>query len=323
MIDENHAWFLPEHFIEKTDDDDFLLYADTDSAYLLYDLPFNKYNDIHQLVDYVQGIARELGEIYNDALNHYVGTFGNMNPKYNTMDFKSEVIAYKGFFNTKKFYSLAKAWDEGTFFEEEPKLKITGGAIKKSDVTQLTKALLTDIYSVLVTDLAMNDLDEMYRIIFIQLKAKYKLKIRKDIAAMEFRSFSIPKKWGSTAKTIPNFVTGAKLFNHIMEDTFRPSDSFIVVKVKVDIDKLLSTYDDTTQDSIFILQKNEVEVLQDKIKVLSIPPEMSDVQKNKLLNRMQELNIQLDLDEIIAYNVDTKLEPYEKLFSDDVRMRVL
>ncbi len=60
MIDINHPWHLPEGFIEQTEDDMYLLYADTDSAYLLYDLPFDKYQDIHQLVDYVQNIAREL-----------------------------------------------------------------------------------------------------------------------------------------------------------------------------------------------------------------------------------------------------------------------
>ena len=324
VIDENHPWHLPEHFIEKTENDMYLLYADTDSAYLLYDLPFDKYDDIHQLVDYVQGIARELGTIYNDALEYYLGNFANLNPTFNTMDFKSEVIAYKGFFNTKKFYSLAKAWDEGTFFEDKPKLKTTGGQIKKSDVTQITKKLLTEIYSVLVTDINQKDLVEMYRIIFVQLKNKYKLQIQDDIRAMDFTSFSIPKKWGSTEKSIPPFVTGAKLYNCIMEDTFRPSDSFIVVKVKIDLDKLLIFYDEhDIREDRFILQKSEVMILKDKIKVISIPPIMDEEQKQRLLARMEELNIKLDYDEIISFNIDLKIDPFEKLFDDNIRMQVL
>ena len=324
MIDEQHPWYLPENFIEKTDTDELLLYADTDSAYLLYDLPFDKFEDIHQLVDYVQGIARELGTIYNDALNYYVGNFAGMNPEYNTMDFKSEVIAYKGFFNTKKFYALAKAWDEGTFFEGKPKLKITGGAIKKSDVTKITKALLTDVYSVLVTDIDVTDLEEMYRIVFVQLKNKYKLQIRNDINNMEFTSFSIPKKWGKTEKMVPPFVNGAKLFNYIMEDTFRPSDSFIVVKVQIDIERLLNYYEDFPADeSIFILQKSEVEQLKSKLNVISIPPTLEADQKERLLKQFELLNIKLDFDEIMSYNIDTKLDPFEKLFSDDIRMKVL
>jgi len=323
-IDENHPWHLPEHFIELTENDPKLLYADTDSAYLLYDLPFNKFEDIHQLVDYIQRIARELGELYNDALNYYIGNFANMNPTYNTMDFKSEVVAYRGFFNTKKFYALAKAWDEGNFFEEEPKLKTTGGQIKKSDVTQITKKLLNEIYNVLVTDMDKQDLVDMYRLIFVQLKNKYKLQIKEDIENMDFTSFSIPKKWGSTKKSIPPFVTGAKLYNCIMEDTFRPSDSFIVVKVKIDLEKLLNFYDahDIRMDR-FILQKREVEELKNKINVISIPPIMDAEQKLKLLNKMEELNIRLDYDEIVEYNIDLKIDPFDKLFSDEIRMQVL
>jgi DNA polymerase elongation subunit (family B) len=322
LFDNDHDWFLPEHFIEKTENDDYLLYADTDSAYLLYDLPFNKYDDIHQLVDYVQGIARELGTLYNGALEHYLCNFAGLNPEYNTMDFKSEVVAYKGFFNTKKFYSLAKAWDEGTFFEEKPKLKTTGGQIKKSDVTQLTKKLLTEVYKVIVTDINQTDIVEMYRIIFIELKNKYKLQIRDDIAKTHFASFSIPKKWGNTEKSIPPFVTGAKLFNVIMEDTFRPSDSFIVVKIIPDIEKLLDYYTtiDVPEDR-FHLQRHEVATLGNKINVLSLPPLMSEEQKQKLLEQFKKLNIKLDYDEIVSFNIDLKLEPFEKLFDMETRMK--
>ena len=300
----------------------YLLYADTDSAYLLYDLPFDKYEDIHQLVDYVQGIARELGTIYNEALEHYLCNFAGLNPEFNTMDFKSEVIAYKGFFNTKKFYSLAKAWDEGTFFEEKPKLKTTGGQIKKSDVTQITKKLLTDIYSILVTDINQNDVVEMYRLIFKELKNKYKLQIRDDIANKEFTSFSIPKKWGGAKKMIPPFVTGAKLYNAILGDTFRPGDSFIVVKIKIDLYKLLTYFENSeiSQDQ-FTLQYSEVQTLKDKINVISIPPLMSIDEKNKLISKMEELNIKLDLEEIIDFNIDSKIDPFNKLFDDDVRIR--
>jgi len=291
------------------------------SAYLLYDLPFNKYEDIHQLVNYVQSIARELGEIYNNALEYYLCNFAGLNPEYNTMDFKSEVIAYKGFFNTKKFYSLAKCWDEGVFFEEKPKLKTTGGQIKKSDVTQITKKLLTEIYHILVTDINQNDIIKMYRMIFIGLKNKYKLQISEDIENMEFTSFSVPKKWGSTEKSIPPFVTGAKLYNAIIGDTFRPSDAFIVVKVIIDVEKLLDFYiQNNVNDDKFTLQRTEVQELKNKINVISIPPILSDEEKTKLLDVMKKLNIRLNLTEIIEYNIDLKIDPFEKLFDEETRL---
>ncbi len=314
MNEMNEMWNLPEGFIEKTDTDELLLYADTDSAYLLYDLPFDKYEDINQLVNYVQRIAKELGVLYNGALEHYLSNIG-LNPKYNTMDFKSEVIAYKGFFNTKKFYSLSKAWDEGVYFEEKPKLKTTGGQIKKSDVTQLTKALLTEVYNVLVMDLKQVDTNKMYKIIFHTLKNKYKLQIQQDIQSMNFKSFSIPKKWGNTKKTVPPFVTGAMLYNALMEDTFRPSDSFIVVKIRIDLFKLTEYFkNNEINENEFTLQYYDILKLKDKINVISIPPELTDEQKDNLINIMKQLNIQLNYDDIVDSNIDSKLLPFEKLF---------
>ena len=162
-IPPDHVFYLPDGFIELTEQDEYLLYSDTDSAYLLYELPFNKYEDVHKLVDYIQGIASELRKDYNDGLNYYVGGYANMNPKYNTMDFKPEVIATKGFFNKKKFYGLANCWVEGTFYEEDPKIKKVGGQIKKSDVTDISKNMLNDIYHILVEDKEETDIYQMYK----------------------------------------------------------------------------------------------------------------------------------------------------------------
>ena len=45
------------------------------------------------------------------------------------MNFKSEVIAFKGFFGAKKFYGLGIIWKEGTFYDvsECRVLDIDGG----------------------------------------------------------------------------------------------------------------------------------------------------------------------------------------------------
>jgi len=326
MFEPAHDWYIPEGFIENTENDEYLLYADTDSAYLLYDLPFNKFENIIQLVEYIQGIAKELGKIYNESLEYYLcGNIG-LDPKYNTMDFKSEVIAHRGFFNTKKFYSLGVVWDEGTFFELEWYLKITGGQIKKSDITQLTKMLLTEVYNLIVLDKNVSDLVYMYRYIFVTLKNKYKLQIKQDIDNMDFYSFSVPKKWGSTKKTTPPFVTGAKLYNAIMSDTFRPGDSFMVVKIKINYYKLLDYFEernDIVDDDKFSLQLKEVVTLGNKINVLSIPPLMEQEERDQLLNIMTELGIVLDYDDIILSNIDMKLETFDKLFDDSIRQAVL
>ncbi len=322
-IDETHDWYTPTDFIESVEKCPLLVYADTDSSYQIYNLPFDKFEDIFQLVEYVQKLANELRSIYNNALNHY-GQFANLNETYNTMDFKSEVIAYKGFFNTKKFYSLSKCWDEGTFFETKPKLKITGGQIKKSDVTKLTKELLTEVYDILVMDLKMTDIYEMYRLIFVVLKNKYKLKIQEDLKSMNFNSFSIPKKWGNTEKQVPPPVIGAMLYNALMGDTFRPSDSFLVVKINIDLSELINHFENNKMNKDqYSLQLKEVTTLREKINVISIPPIMLKEESDKLLVILKQLNIKLNIEDIMLTNIDTKLDVFDKLFTDEVRMRVL
>lgn len=323
-IAEDNLWYLPEGFIEKTENDPYLLYADTDSAYLLYDLPFDKFENIHQLVSYIQKLANELGEIYNDSLNYYVGTFANMNPKYNTMDFKSEVVAYKGFMGAKKFYALSKCWDEGTFFEEKPKLKTTGGQIKKSDVTQITKKLLDEVYKLLVTDLSVTDLDYMYHKIFVEFTSTYREMILQDIADLNFNSFSIPKKWGRTENSVPTHVYGAKFFNAIVDDQFRPSDSFLIVKITCEMEKVKHyLFEHEMEKSKYCLSYNEAVMLGDKLNVICIPPNMSKEQKEKFLEKMEQFNIKLNYDEIINFNINMKLDPFQDLFPYEVKMRVL
>ena len=309
---------VEENFIELIEKHDQLLYADTDSAYLLYKLPFNKFEDIHKLVDYVQSIARELGKIYNEALNYY-GTFANLDPEYNTMDFKSEVVAYRGFFGGKKFYGLAKCWDEGTFFETKPKVKKTGGQIVKSDVTPLTKDMLEEVYKVLIVDFDSKELKTIYQKIFIVIKNKYMMLIKKELNAFNIDQFSSPKKWGNTEKSIPTHVTGAKLYNAIVRDTFRPSDSFITIKITIEPHRLLEFLKANPTDNIFALSFKEAEILQKKINVLSVPTAMSEQDKLLLSQRLKELNIQLDFQDIIDFNINMKLDPFVKLFPENIR----
>jgi len=90
-------------FIENVDLSEFTLYSDTDSSYALVPLPFSKFEDLHQTVDYVQDVAKKINDEYIKTFNETIVKYGNVNPDYNFMDFKSEVIAYRGFFNAKKF----------------------------------------------------------------------------------------------------------------------------------------------------------------------------------------------------------------------------
>ena len=310
----NPLIYIPDDFIQKTEFDTRNVYSDTDSDYLLIDLPFNKFNDIKQLVDYVQAVSKRIDSTYNEALNFYGSSFGGYDPKYNTMKFKSEVVAYQGFFLAKKFYALGKIWDEGVFFDT-PKIKETGGQIRKSDATPITKKLLTLIYKTLTIPSEVKDLNTLYKKVFIEIKNNIKMELKGDIENLNFQSFGVPKKWGFKAERTMQWVTGARLYNSIIEDVFRPGESMIMVPIKGQFQNLIEYYKSNSFDSPYILQPDD---FKNGIETLSIPPDLRDDQKVKLLEVLNNYNIKLNFDEIMNFNIEMKIEPFEKLFPIEI-----
>jgi len=300
---------IPKDFIQKTEFDNRNVYSDTDSDYLLITLPFNKFENIRKLVDYVQNVSKRIDATYNEALNYYGSNFGGYDPEYNTMKFKSEVVAYQGFFGAPKFYALSKIWDEGVFLTE-PKLKETGGQIRKADATQITKKLLNKIYNILVIPSEVKDLNLLYRKVFIEIKNEIKMELKTDIENLNFEKFGVPKKWGFKADRTMQWVTGARLYNTIIEDVFRPGESMIMVPITGNFQKLIDYYKSNGTDNINLLQPDDLK----GINTLSIPNSLREDQKHKLLETLKAYNIQLNFDAIMNFNIDMKLEPFEKLF---------
>lgn len=315
QIQEDHDLNLPQGFIEKTDKDPFLVYSDTDSAYLIFKLPFNKREDIQRTVKYCQNMTIRMNEVYRKAMDFYIYRLGNWHPDFNTMQFKSEVIAFKGFFGAKKFYALGKIWDEGVFYEKI-KLKITGGQLKKADVTKVTKEMLTEIYNLLAINLEANDEYKIYNDIFVTIKNKYIIKLKEAIDNLDLEYFTIPKKWSfGEKKNIPAPITGARLYNRLIKDVFNVGDGVLVLPIKYNIKVLHNEFNKQTNVNENMLSNQE---FSSKIKNISIPPRLNAQDKAFLIQRMKELEITIDRDQIFQFNIDMKLEPYKKLFSMDI-----
>lgn len=315
QLQEQHDLNLPLGFIEKTDKDPFLAYSDTDSAYLILKLPFNKTEDIQRTVQYCQNMTIRMNDVYRKAMDFYVHRLGNWHPDFNTMHFKSEVIAFKGFFGAKKFYALGKIWDEGVFYEKM-KLKITGGQLKKADVTKVTKEMLTEIYHLLAMDLNAKNEVEIYNTIFTTIRNKYTIKLKEAIDNLDLNYFTIPKKWSfGEKKKVPAQITGAKFYNRIIKDTFNIGDAVLVLPIKFNIKTIHMEFNKHQNINENMLSNEE---FSSKIKDISIPPRLNDTEKEFLINRMKELDIQIDRDQIFEFNIEMKLEPYKKLFSMDI-----
>jgi len=312
----NDLFTIQNKFINTIGDDNRLKYADTDSAYISITLPFNKKEDNRKTVDYAQKITRKMNDVYLNALNYYVGNFGNMDTDYNTMDFKSEVVAYRGFFLKKKFYSLGIIWDEGEFFDKL-KRKITGGQIAKADITHITENIITEIYDILVMNQDEVELRSMYKKIFVDLKNKSSIRLRNSIKSYNFKDFGIPKKWGlKKGKTITPQVVGAKLYNTIVTDIFRPGDSFLKIQIKVNLGKFKKYIKDKpnmNSDSNYFLCDKDV---TSKMNIISIPTDLTSDEHSELKKIFEESGITLDYDTIMNFNIGLKMAPFELLFPD-------
>lgn len=306
-------WNIERGFVEHITKDHRLLYADTDSAYIGIKLPFNKFDDQKRVVDYAQKMSMKMNDEYNKALEYYMGQFGGLIKEYNTMDFKSEIIAYRGFFNTKKFYALSKMWDEGTFYPE-PELKFTGGQYKKADITKVTKEMIGEIYNVSVMDINETNIRKVAKIIFLEIKTKYTEKLKEHINTLDIDYFSIPKKWGFSKKRNTKWQEGAKLYNTIVEDLFRPGDSVRHIQMRINHNKLESYL----REKGFINTSNEFTSIHDegfsKLDSISVPPNLNEEQKQKLFKVFNEFDMRPDFDEIINFNINKKIEVFVKLF---------
>ena len=309
---KDHDLYLPVGFIETIEKDPYQLYCDTDSDYLLIKLTFNKNEDHRKTVDYCQKLTIRMNEAYIAALDLYFYKIANWHPDFNTMDFKSEVVAFRGFFCTKKFYALGKVWDEGKFLGKL-ETKKTGGQIRKADVTKVSKEMLSEIYELLTVDQSIDNIITIYNKIFIEIKNKYIFKLKEAILHLQFEYFTVPKKWSfGEKKSIPPQINGAKFYNRIIKDTFSMGDAVLVLPIKYNMPLMKKEFERLPANDN-MLQNNE---LTSKIDVISLPPskKMNEKDKELILNRFKELEIIPNYDEIMSFNIDMKLEPFKKLF---------
>jgi len=309
-----------KNFVEHVDKSEFALAADTDSSYSLIPLPFSKFEDAHRTVEFTQNLAKKFNEEYLRTFNETVVKYGNVDPAYNLMDFKSETVSYRGVFLAKKYYGLAKLWDEGTFFIE-PKLKKTGGQIVKADSTKIIIDLLTEVYRVLLLDFSITNEIELYRKLYIDLNRKYTARVEKAVNDMDYKEFGIPKKWGlGSLKTIPKQVQGAMLYNWLFNDILRPGDGVLQCQLIINSERLTQYYDSHPKKSKYQLPK---ELITKKLNVISFPVDMTDNDYLKVQELFKELNIRFDLGTITNFNVGMKLSQFSRVFTEETKRLAL
>ena len=309
---EHHSDIFEIDFISKIETHPNLLYADTDSSYNYFKVPFNKYENIHRTVNYSQKVAKDCNIKYKNFFDTVLKNRANIDPKWNFMNFKSEVIATRGFFNTKKNYALAKIWMEGTFYEEL-EIKKTGGQILKADTSAVTLEFLKEIYDILTVRVEFNTLEKIRHEIYDIIEKKYIEIITKNIKEFNFKEFVVPKKWPTkTTKTIPTHIQGSMLYNLIFDDQLRPGDSLLMVPVVINKNLLYKKYQYYKKSNYQLPN----ELIGDKLNILSFPSdlEFTDEKKQEIILKLQQLDIRIDFERILNFNIGMKLAAFDKLF---------
>ncbi len=307
---------MPEPgFIETVDQSEYALAADTDSSYSKIPLPFSKYEDIHRTVDYVQNLAHEFNSEYLKTFNATVVKHGNVDPKYNEMNFKSETVSYRGLFIAKKYYALVKMWDEGSFYTN-PEIKKTGGQIVKADSTKIVFDLLTDIYETLLLDFSITDEIQLYSRVFFDLKDKYIKRTEDSVVNLNYQDFGIPKKWGLNAhKIIPKQVQGARFYNYLFQDVIRPGDGIMQCQIIINPERLLQYMDSNPVKGKYQITPEMVP----KLNVISFPYDITEVQLKKIFELFELLGISFDLRTILDFNISKKFDQFQKVFSEEAK----
>jgi len=315
-----------QNWIETVGNNEEIAYGDTDSLYLKVAIPFNKFEDVSKTVDYTQKIAKRANKNYKNVLDGLLHERAGLNPEYNLMDFKSEVVAYRGFFRSKKYYALAKIWDEGNFLAT-PKLKKTGGQILKSDSTKITYDLLTEVYENLVLNFEITDEFQLYKIIFKDLKDKYSNLIHHYINEFKIDQIAIPKRWGNkTFKMIPSQVRGAMLYNFIYTDTLRPGDSIMTIQIKIkSFQKLLDHYNKKLQENKLSKYQITKDDINNKLNYISVPYgiDAHPEELKKIKETLNYFDIELNYDTIVDFNIDMKLTQFNVLFSEEIKRKLV
>lgn len=306
---------LPINFIDNIDQDRRLIYSDTDSSYSLLTLPFSKFDDVQATVEFTQQFAKAANTKYLNIFNTILRDRANINPDFNFMNFKSEVVAYRGFFNAKKFYALGKIWDEGTFYKKL-KIKKTGGQILKADCSNITYDMLSEIYEIMTVRTELTDINQIHYLIFHDIKEKYTKLLASRIEEFQLNEFIIPKKWSlSTTKTIPTHVLGAMLYNSLFEDNIRPGESLSMIQIRLNPDLLYKYLEKKYQNIHPSKYQLPLTLISKKLNTISFPSGIDlSQEKTNIIRKFKNLQIDIDWDKIISFNIDMKLEQFKKLF---------
>ena len=115
---------------------------------------------------------------------------------------------------------------------------------------------------------------------------------------------------------MPKQVQGAKFYNYLFRDILRPGESIYQTQILINPSKLLQYMDKNPPQGEYMITREDV---TDKLNVISFPVDISEEDINEIHQKFDQLNIQLDLRTILDFNVNLKLDQFQKIFSPETK----
>lgn len=303
-------------FIEEIEKHPSLGYTDTDSIYVIFQHPdVSKYKqeNWNTIIDDAVGLADEINDQISDFAVTDLAQRANVDPEYQTLFFKTEMVALKMIqFDVKKTYALSYIYDEGKRLHK-PAIKKTGGHVKKSSTPQISKDIINEIYEIMLFS-QVGDIHELEHKIFNDTFQKYVKKFRESFDRYDFEYIGIPYKYGFSTKTLTKWVWGARLYNTFFKDELRPGASMYSLTIKYNPKKMkgyLIEIDASKSDYSLSPQ-----MIEPKYDMISVPVGVSiDDNFIKILKDLeQRVDLRLSYDRNFDFSVAKKFAQFKPFF---------
>jgi len=301
--------------VEKMETVPNVLYGDTDSLFLLLKTldelkkegyEFKDKESIDKIYnDIVKPISEKINDVLVEYWNKHILPKSNVDSKYNTVDFKTEMIISDIIFTGVKKRYIYKLWKKEDAYFIPPQIKYSGIELRRSDTAKLTKYAMLSLIEIILN---YDDVEERRKKANEFIK-EIKEKFEQAVKNYDFEEIGIPSQWSvKEYKQEPSYVLGARLYNTIISDTVRPGTKGYRVAIEINEYKVKKYILENNIKGDFVLKLNQVK--KDKLKFLFIPPEYD---KKKIIEVEKNGFLRFQWQEQYKKIIKEKLDIYIKL----------
>ena len=309
-VEDNNTFLADNFFVHNTDSLFIQVFDKNEFKKLGYELKADK-----EVIDeiekkFVKPISEKINTELTNYWNNNLLNKLNIDPEWNTIDFKTEIVMDKILLLGVKKRYVCRIYKEDKTYYIPPKLKFTGIEIKRSDSSRLTKYALQKIIDIIFTFEDKKERIQKTKELVLDIKKKF------DDAKKNYdlELIGIPSSWGiKEYESIPTYVYGAMLYNTLIQDICRPGVKGYRIHIKLNLPKIKKIIQELKNKSKYQFDIKTFEKVSNKLDVIFIPPEFN---REKIKQLEKDKIIQIDWDTQYNKIIREKLETYIDIVKD-------